>query len=209
VNRSNRLPENKICELIDEIKQGLNEEENFRQLYENFCDQVHRFFRRQRESEENVKELTQMTFLAVYKGLKGFRGDSQFSTWLMKLARNVFHDEMDRRHADRRKATILSLDEKNQNESEDATPLADKIADPSPDQLEVFSAKDRAKKLREAILELPPKMRQCLQLHMAEASGKEIANVMGITEGAVKAHINQSKEKLKEKLAPYFKDIDF
>ncbi|MEK7832652.1 MAG: RNA polymerase sigma factor, partial [Acidobacteriota bacterium] len=85
----------------------------------------------------------------------------------------------------------------------------DTLADTSPDQLQVFSKKERANKLHEAVQELPPKMRQCLQLHIAEASNKEIASVMGITEDTVKAHINQSKEKLKEKLSRYFESMDF
>ncbi len=209
VNRSNRLPENKIVELIDEIKQGRNEEENFRLLYENFCNQVHWFFHRKGESQENVSELTQTTFLSVYKGLKEFRHDSTFFTWLLRLAGNVFKDEIDRRNAIRRKAIVVSLDEKSREDSEDSRSLTDTLADTSPDQLQVFSKKERANKLHEAVQELPPKMRQCLQLHIAEASNKEIASVMGITEDTVKAHINQSKEKLKEKLSRYFESMDF
>lgn len=209
VNRSNKLPEDKICELIEQIKQGVNEEENFRLLYETFCAQVHWFFRRKGESEENVRELTQMTFLSVYRGLKEFRGESKFITWLLKLAVNVLNDEIDKRKAIRRKAIVISLDEKIRQDSDNSHTITDILPDTSPDQFQVVSKKERTGKVQEAVEQLPPKMRQCLKLHMAGLTSKEIAKAMEITEGAVKAHIFQSKDKLKEKLAPYFKDIEF
>jgi DNA-directed RNA polymerase specialized sigma24 family protein len=56
-------------ELIREIKQGLNVEGNFRQLFERYYAQTYRFFHRRGFSPEDCRELAQDTFLSVYKGL--------------------------------------------------------------------------------------------------------------------------------------------
>lgn len=208
VNRSNQLSENEICELIEQIKQEINEEENFRLLYENFHEQICRFFFRCGENRENAYDLTQETFLSVYRGLKGFRGESKFKTWIFKLATNVLNDEIDKRNAARRKGVDISIDEK-RDESEDSFLLADILPDLSPGQLDRLYGKEIVKLVRNAILELPPQQRQCLMLSLAELTTKEIASAMGIAEGTVKAHINQAKKTLKEKLSRYFKDTDF
>ena len=55
-------------ELAREIKRGFNVEENFRRLFERRYAQIRRFFRRKGFSPEDGFELTQETFLSVYKG---------------------------------------------------------------------------------------------------------------------------------------------
>jgi DNA-directed RNA polymerase specialized sigma24 family protein len=72
-------------ELAREIKRGLNVEENFGQLYERHYAQIRRFFLRKRFSPEDSDELTQETFLSVYNGLKGFRQESSFDSWMFSI----------------------------------------------------------------------------------------------------------------------------
>ncbi len=208
VNRSNRLSEDEIAKLIAEIKQGVNVEENYGLIYRDFYGQVRSFFARQGESEENVSELTQMTFISVFRNVESFRGDSKFKTWILSVARNLLSDEIDKRTAKRRKAIVVSIDGDNQDGSEERPSIADILAAPSPDQLQTALEKERLMIVRKAINEeLSPKQRECLELHLAGLSYKEIAKTLGSNENTVKATIFQAKAKLKAKLATYFEDM--
>ena len=62
--------------------------ELFRQLVEHYQDRVFRLVASVLGpySEADAEEVTQEVFLRVYRQLKGFRGDSKFSTWLYRVA---------------------------------------------------------------------------------------------------------------------------
>jgi len=61
------LPERDSVELIREIKNGLNVEANFRRLFELHHARILRFFRRKGFPPEDCRDLTQETFISVYK----------------------------------------------------------------------------------------------------------------------------------------------
>src|SRR5262245_49463655 len=56
---------------------------------------------------EDVRDLSQETFLKAYRGLHGFRKDARFSSWLYQIAINVCRDRLRRR----RHWSELSIDE--------------------------------------------------------------------------------------------------
>jgi RNA polymerase sigma-70 factor (ECF subfamily) len=69
--------------------------------------------------------------------------------------------------------------------------------------------KQKQQMLYEAMRELPEQMRRCVELRVIhDLSYEEIAKVMGISTGAVKAHLNKAKKKLGERLRPYFGEIE-
>ena len=63
---------------------------------------------------------------------------------------------------------------------------------------------------RAALLELSPQRRRCLNLYITEElSHQEIAEVMNLSIGAVKSHLHQAKQALRETLKSDFKELDF
>ena len=70
--------------------------------------------------------------------------------------------------------------------------------------------RERLAALREAIAELSPKQRLCMELRVyQERSVQEIAVVLRISPETVKAHLFQARQRLWEKLHPIFGAIGF
>ena len=200
------LPDQDPVEVIREIKRGLNVEANFRWLFDRHYAQILRFFRRKGFETEACRDLTQDTFVSVYKGLKDLRQEEQFESWLFAIAHNVWCSLIESRSAQKRSAMVLSLD--GEEESDDRLPIASRLADQSADPLTVALEKEKLEKLREALQHLPQQMRRCAQLRVVhDMSYVEIAALMGISVNTVKAHLHQAQKALRTQLSSYFEEI--
>lgn len=194
-------------ELIREIKQGLNVEDNFHRLFERHYAQIFRFFRRKGFDPEDCRDLTQETFVSVYRGLNNLRQGEQFESWLFAIAHNVWCSAIESRTALKRSAITLSLEAG--SDSDDQRPLASRIADPSADPLTVALEKEKLEKLHQALERLPTQMRRCAQLRVAQdLSYVEIAALMGISVNTVKAHLHQAQKALRAQLSSYFEEME-
>ena len=70
----------------------------FDQLVRKYQSPVRRFFLNQTAGDEQLSDdLAQETFIKAYVNITKFRGMSSFSTWLMRIAYNVFYDEVRKR----------------------------------------------------------------------------------------------------------------
>ena len=200
------LPERNPVEVIREIKQGLNFEANCRWLFERHYAQILRFFRRKGFDADASRDLTQDTFISVYKGLKDLRQEEQFESWLFAIAHNVWCSLIESRTAQKRSATVLSLD--GESETDDRLPIAARLADQRADPLTAAIEKEKLEKLREALSHLPQQMRHCAQLRVVhDLSYAEIAALMGISVNTVKAHLHQAQKALRTQLSAYFEEI--
>ena len=200
------LPDRDPVEVIREIKQGRNFEANCRWLFERHYAQILRFFRRKGFDTEQCRDLTQDTFISVYKGLKDLRQEEQFESWLFAIAHNVWCSHIESRTAQKRSATVLSLD--GEDESDDRLPIAARLADQRADPLTEALEREKLEKLREALLHLPQQMRHCAQLRVVhDLSYAEIAALMGISVNTVKAHLHQAQKALRTQLSAYFEEI--
>jgi RNA polymerase sigma-70 factor (ECF subfamily) len=201
-------PDRSTEEIIRDLKRGGDWERDFRILFERYYGQVHRFFQRKGIPLEDCPDLTQEVFFSVYNGLRDIRQESQFQNWLFTLARNVFVNALERKHAKKRDAAEVSLNEE-LSESEDLT-LADSLPGDSREiPIEAMLETEKLDKLRGALKELPEQMRHCVQLRvLKDLAYQEIADLMGISINTVKAHLFKARESLKEKLRPYFGDLE-
>ena len=199
-------PDRDPVELIREIKQGLNVEANFHWLFSRHYAQVLRFFRRKGLDTEACRDLTQDTFVSVYKGLKDLRQEEQFESWLFAIAHNVWCSLIERQTAQKRSVMLLSLE--GTGESDDHPSIAARLADPTADPLTVALEKEKLEKLREALQHLPQQMRRCAQLRVVhDLSYVEIAELLGISVNTVKAHLHQAQKALRAQLSSYFEEI--
>lgn len=191
-----------VREAMATIHSGEDILKRFHLLFCSYYGQVYRFFLRKGVSGEDAPDLTQEVFLAVYKRLGTLQHEEQVQAWLFTIARNVFLNELGRRHAKKREAAQVIPTEA----GEECEPAG----------MDVFPAKDasvferllndeKLARLAEAMQSLPVKMRRCLELRIREESSyEEIALVMDISINTVKAHLHQAREILKEKLSAYF-----
>lgn len=194
--------------IIRQLQRGQEWEENFRLLFERYYDQVYRFFRRKGLPSEDCRDLTQETFFSVYKGVGELRDAAQFESWLYRIAKNVYFNEMERRGAKKRTALQVSLEEQWAQPSERDPEIA-WAGGGGGDPMEIVLEKERLKKLREAMQELPPQMQRAVYLRVVkELSVQEIAAVLNVSVNTVKSHLHQARRALKEKLSSVFGDVD-
>ena len=135
-------------------------------------------------AREDVDELVQDTFVRAFGSLDGFRGDSSFRTWLFTIQRRLL---LDRRRAERRQPARFEIAE------EDAATEFDALDNLVADKAHV--------QVRRAVAKLTPTQREVFVLRVNEGlSYKEIAELVGTTEGAARVHYHNAMRAVKERL---------
>jgi RNA polymerase sigma-70 factor (ECF subfamily) len=189
--------------LVENLRRGVDRERSARILYERYFRLVFSYFTRRHFNSGEAADLTQDVFLRVFRGIEEFRGDAQFSTWLLTVARSVYFNELRRRHADMREGIEESLEP----DSESSGP-ATVIASPDPDPLDELLEKEardreteRLRQVQAVVRKMPPQMRRCFLLRYVEHyKYREIAVLMKLADGTVKALLHQARAWLKREL---------
>ncbi|MFN2398676.1 MAG: RNA polymerase sigma factor [Gemmatimonadaceae bacterium] len=133
---------------------------------------------------DEVDEIVQDTFVRAFSSLHHFRGDSSLRTWLLSIARNLFRDRLRSAKAQRR---MVAIEEDHAVTEHDA--LDGALADET--EARMLAAVDR----------LTPTQREVFTLRVGEGlSYKEIAGVVGSTEGAARVHYHNAMRSIKELL---------
>lgn len=134
---------------------------------------------------EDVEELVQDTFVRAFGSLHSFRGDSALRTWLFTIERRLV---LDRRRAARRAPVAVQVT--------DASAATEFTA------LDSMVAAETEQQVREAIERLSPTQREVFTLRVSEGlSYREIADVVGTTEGAARVHYHNAMRAVKEYLS--------
>ena len=151
-------------------------------------------------NESEAEDAAQDTAIKVYQNLKNFRGDSQFRTWVLSIARNEGLGRI-RKAGSRRED---SLDAGTDGQTGDNTPavLTSWREIPS----EALEQKELGAVLRQAIDGLPEIYRNVVLLRdIEEMDVRETAAALGITEGTVKVRLHRARTMLQRDLAPRLK----
>lgn len=174
----------------------------FRSLYDRYHSRIYRSFPAGRVSREDRQDLTQEVFLRVYRGLDRSPDDpAGFERWLMTVARNFFRTWLKRSR---------SLEPFPAQGSEDRgeLELADPGEPPQGTALSRLLENERAQLLHEAIEAMPDQMRACVLLRVGQdLTYREIAIVLGLAEGTVKAHLFRARALLRTSMGAYFEDF--
>ena len=180
---------------IRRFQEGIDRQGSFRFLYETYFRAIERFFARKGLAPEDCLDLTQETFLGIYKGLAAYEHRQQFSAWLYRVATTTLLKRHRAAVATKRAMVEVSRDGMENPEST--------LAVPGP-QLDGLLEQERWQALRVAVGELPEQMRDCLTMRLYhQLSYQEIAIVKKISIETVKAHLFRARKKLKEELADY------
>jgi RNA polymerase sigma-70 factor (ECF subfamily) len=178
--------------------------EAFRRLFDLYSPRLYHFFSRRGFPHSDCLDLTQETFLGIYKGIGAFRRDSSFETWLFKIATNAYRKRLRWGIAGKRDAPEVSLEGSAEEGGSMAT-LDTLPATDLPAPGEEMLQRERALVLRQAIDRLPEQMRKCLVLRVDhEMRYKEIAVVLRLSPETVKVHLAHARRRLQEELGPYF-----
>jgi len=177
---------------VERLRRGVDLDAGFRVIFDRFHAPLLRFFGRKGFSRDDCLDLTQETFVGIYRGVQGFRYEARFETWVFTVARTTYLKRLRRDATAKRAAVEVPLE-----------PGAEEVVGPAGEvaPLERLEQGQRQQAMREAILELPEKMRRCLMLRVyQDLSYRDIAVVMRLKIDTVKAHLFQARKRLQERL---------
>ena len=178
--------------LIERCKQ--KDLDAFDQLYGLYERRIYNFGLRMSGSTDDAEDVTSETFIRVFNAVQNFRGEANFSTWVFRIAHNVFLDM-------RKKAKAhpqTSLQEAVELEESEVTR---QIVDPNPQPQQVAQQRELNKILQEAIDSLPDYQKTMVVLyHTQNKSYEDIADIMNLPIGTVKSRLNRARIALKSKL---------
>ena len=148
-------------------------------------------------NEADAEEATQEAFLRAYNKLPGFRQDSAFSTWIMRITMNTAINLVERRKRDLSYHAPRIADEP--SIADHTVRIADRQAGP-----EVSLLNREAVSLRQAAMgELTPMERTAFTLrHMEDVPMAEIAAALNITSNSAKQAVFRAVSKLRRSLTP-------
>jgi RNA polymerase sigma factor (sigma-70 family) len=136
-----------------------------------------------------VDDLLQEVFTKAFDNLHTYNSAYAFSTWLYRIATNHSID-----HLRKRRLRTMSLDEPIQTKDGE---VRIEVADDSEQTDAEVLHRQRALILKDAVEALPPRFRRVIELrHMEDKSYHEIAELLDLPLGTVKAHIFRAREAL-------------
>jgi RNA polymerase sigma-70 factor (ECF subfamily) len=176
--------------MVNEVPKETLSDETFKKAVLEFRERIFLVILRFVRNRDDARDLTQETFIRAYRSKANFRGDSSLYTWLYRIAVNVALNYKSRSHS----SDFSSLEE--------TTEIVD---DHSPS--DGILSRELAKNVETAIAKLPRRQKMVFILrYYEEKAHAEIAEILGITEGAVKANYHQAIMKLRARLTPYIRE---
>ncbi|HEX3128309.1 MAG TPA: sigma-70 family RNA polymerase sigma factor [Thermoanaerobaculia bacterium] len=184
-------------------------EDGERLVFYKYQSRIQRFFEKKGISPAEAQDLTQETFLRVFRSEARLENREQMEAWIFEIARNVRVNALRAKGTLKRAATVISLDEPGiEGEPREVTNPA--LSTDEQDALANAITREQLRALQNALAELPEQMRHCVRLRLQDdLKYKEIAKIMRISIETVKSHLHQAKKRLRSLLEPHFGPIDF
>ena len=171
----------------------------FQNIYADFQPKILRYLAGL-VGDDEAEDLAQETFIKIERGLESFRGESQLSTWIYRIATNTAMDRV--RSPSFQRSTRSEPGD--QPDSGDLEEIPD--CDPISGEPAVSLEKDCVRNemsccLMSYIEKLPESYRTVLLLSdLEELGNQEIADILGVTLDTVKIRLHRARAKLREEL---------
>jgi RNA polymerase sigma-70 factor, ECF subfamily len=167
-------------------------------LISRYEEKVYSLAMRMLRQTQDAEDVTQQTFLNVMEHLDGFRGESSFSTWLLRIATHAALKVIRKRKG----LKTISLEESTRpNESTDQIPHPEYVASWKEIPEKMLLSNELKELLDEALAELDEKYRIVFLLRDVEGlSIKETAEAVSLSEANTKIRLLRARLQLREKL---------
>ena len=163
------------------------DEAAFSTLVEKYRRQVYAVAWRYTRNHEESDDLSQETFVKAYQHLKGFRKESSFKTWLLRITTNL----------------SLNLIKSGRISKDSGEEIDEGLTHQESGALHGMLSGEREAMLQRAIAQLPPKQKQTLLLKtFRDLTCQEVATIMNCSVGTVKANVFNALKRLKSLLVP-------
>ncbi len=170
----------------------------FEELIYNYDKKVLALAMKYVKNEDDAKDIYQDVFIRVFKGLKKFQFNSEFSTWLYRIVVNVCLTHKTR--SSRREFISIHTEEENENmnsgfEIEDSQPIPERAVT----SLEI------SEHINRALDTLSPRQKMIFILkHYEGYKLKEIAEMLRCGEGTIKKYLFDAVRKMRTQLADLY-----
>ena len=162
-------------EVLGLLQEESTQKRGFELIVAQYSEQLYWQIRRMVLSHEDANDLLQNTFIKAWTNIDYFRGDSKLSTWLYRIAYNVFYDYI-RSRKETADLDTREIDAINSTEQENIG-----------QKMDVYQSLKMLKEVE----------RTCITLfYMEDISIDKIAGIVGVPSGTVKSHLSRGKEKL-------------
>ena len=176
-----------MADLIAAAKDG--DREAFDQLVRATYQEAYTLAYRLTGNEEDARDVVQDAYLRAYRGIRRFRGDAAFTTWMYRITANCASTHLAKRTRNRH------------DELPEDGAIVDERAEIDP--VARMDGEYERRRLTEALEQLPPDMRAVVVLRdVYDLPHEAIAAELGITEGAAKVRLHRARRKLRERLFP-------
>ncbi|HID57274.1 TPA: sigma-70 family RNA polymerase sigma factor [Candidatus Poribacteria bacterium] len=161
-------------------------------LFERYKRMVYSVAYRITRSHHDAGDVTQETFIKVFKSISRFRGESNVETWIYRIAVNSALNHL--RKMERRREE--PLDEVPEGE----IPPTNR---PSDDPERCLERNELRRAISQAMRRLSPEHRAVVVLHDVEGlTHTEISKILGCSEGTVKSRLHHARRRLRRILKP-------
>lgn len=145
-------------------------------------------------SPEDVEEVCQEVFLSVIRNLNSFQGESQFQTWLFRIATNKARDFREKRNAAKRGGGQIPLSLQAED-AETGLTLDPPSQAPAPD-VDLLNV-ERAELVRDALDQMGEPCREIIELrYFGDLSYDELSNELKLNPKTVSSRLSKCLDKL-------------
>jgi RNA polymerase sigma-70 factor, ECF subfamily len=179
--------------LIARLRQ--RDEQAFNEIVRQHGDKVFNLVLRMVGTRAEAEDIAQEVFVTVFKSIDSFRGESKFTTWLLRIAAN--HSKNRIKYLARRRSDGNGLDDASEAAMADEGKAPVQAHIGAPDAL--LEAAQTEMMMQEAIAALDEDQRLLVVLRdIEELSYEEIGEITGLLEGTVKSRLHRARMALKD-----------
>jgi RNA polymerase sigma-70 factor (ECF subfamily) len=170
------------AQLIDEVGKG--NQAAFDILFSKYNNKLYASLLAFTKSQDLAEDLTQKTFIRVWKKIETFRGDSSLFTWIYRIAINLAKNEFSSKQAKNQGIT---------DNIDDTYDLESSVSSPESHAIETESMQA----VMDFIASLPTDLREAISLREFDGkSYEEIAQITGSPIGTVRSRIFRAREEI-------------
>ncbi len=190
--------------LVDDVSDNLLIQETlaghdhaFERLVVRYQDRLVHSLEQVTGSRDDALEIAQQAFVLAWRKLASFRAESQFYSWLYRIARNVAAS-----HNRRRRIQTTSLE--SYSDASGFEPVADRDHDPE----RPLDQQEKIALVQSALQQIPEQFREALVLKEIDGfSYEQISEIMEIPMGTVRSRIFRARQELTERLRRLLDDL--
>lgn len=176
------MDSDRVTQLLQRV--GRQDEAAFSELYKAFSRRVLAYLLNMVRDAAKAEEILVDTMYEIWRAPTRFRGDSQFLTWLIGIARN--------------KALMAHRARRPDELHDDLDDVADTLACDAPDAFAQLAAKQRSAGIKRCMGRLSDEHRECMHLVFFEDLAlSEVAAIQGCPENTVKTRLFHARQKMR------------